>query len=698
MATKRNAWRNLIDGLGNLEEAKEGFRRGVQPASEDARSVLFKYRDERGLDEPPQIAEVASRSGIGGNLREIFSTQSPGTNPLSNLGYSDEMLRARIENGQSIAGDPLIFDNELGIALEAKRRKIQEELSNADFGEVFDPNQVELNDKEYRTAVGKAADKARKTIKNQSLLKKIGYSLGAAVGDVAEDRSRSLYWLLNAPQAVTSVAADLAVSKSNPNLRTKRNFYAADFVDAESAGLLRKVGGAPLDDRKLKRALEEDPDILHKISVKLGDSVGFDTELSQYINPDNYKEAAPGVRRGYDQELKQPVFQQRRLGSNIIGLAGLGGVALATNAGLGLLGTESTGVPGIGRREGYQAAAPDELDPRKTNDVLQEIATRYILSRDGNLLNKSDFLLERVDVTPGEYSAYDAYKYNKELDVNPFDGDFNLGILKGTDSGIHGPEVQLLGQTLSLNEAGIPIGGALVGTALGGLLPNVRQIRLRRNRPSWDNSRAGIIHKIMGSIPEVARKEYDGKKDLKNPLIKEGTRVDKFTKQLEDFFLEDNKVTGRRDMNVPRNAAVMAAGSGLGLLGGTLLGVNAEEQRREENFRRNNPGIDYETYRANAKKLLDQKYEQIAANPNREQEQKVSKVGVNKRAQQEALQMRALQQQTLIDQIVDKDRRIEAGKAMVEQERALARANAIEQEISRRHQSQEEEQPMTISF
>ena len=290
------------------------------------------------------------------------------------------------------------------------------------------------------------------------------------------------------------------------------------------------------------------------------------------------------MRRGFDQETKKPVFQQRRLGPNVLALAGLGATGLATNAGLGLFGTEDAGVPLLGRREGYAAAAPSELDPRVTENVLQEIGVKYILSRDGNLLPKSEFMLERPDVSASEFAKYNAYRFNKELDFNPFDdGQTNLGIVKSTMDGIHGPEVQLLGQTLSLNEAGVPVLGALAGTVAGGLLPNIRQIRLRKSRKGFDPRNKGMLNQMMGNIPYVKMKSYDREKD-RAPWIKPGSRIDKVTQAIEDQFLNTNAVTGQLDMNVPKTAGVMAAGAGAGLALGTAIGLNMEDQRRRENF------------------------------------------------------------------------------------------------------------------
>ena len=100
----KNALRSL--NLGTLDDARAGFTRGMRPASEDARSVLYTYRDQRGLDEPPQLAEQAARSGMLGNIREVASanTDREPNSLLPDIGFSDEMLRTRLELGQDYCG------------------------------------------------------------------------------------------------------------------------------------------------------------------------------------------------------------------------------------------------------------------------------------------------------------------------------------------------------------------------------------------------------------------------------------------------------------------------------------------------------------------------------------------------------------------------------------------------------------------
>ena len=135
---------------------------------------------------------------------------------------------------------------------------------------------------------------------------------------------------------------------------------------------------------------------------------------------------------------------------------------IAVNSGLGLL------TP-FGGAEGYEAAVPDPEDKTKSSNPVLEVAAKYILGRTGNILPYEEFKKVRPDVSPEEYRAYKAFKYDKAVDLNPLDGDFTLptGVIKATSEGVHGPEIQFLGRSLPLTTGTIPFGAALAGTYFG---------------------------------------------------------------------------------------------------------------------------------------------------------------------------------------------------------------------------------------
>jgi len=135
---------------------------------------------------------------------------------------------------------------------------------------------------------------------------------------------------------------------------------------------------------------------------------------------------------------------------------------IAINSGLGLL------TP-FGGAEGYKAAVPSDEDPTKTANVLEEVALKYFMGRTGNMLPYEEFSKVRPDVSKDEYNRYQAFKYDKNTDLNPMDGDLTLpgGVLKTTDEGIHGPELQFLGRSLPLTTGLIPFASSVAGGAAG---------------------------------------------------------------------------------------------------------------------------------------------------------------------------------------------------------------------------------------
>ena len=128
----------------------------------------------------------------------------------------------------------------------------------------------------------------------------------------------------------------------------------------------------------------------------------------------------------------------------------------------------SFGIGNVMREEGYKAVLPSEGDPRQSENAIAEAGSRYFLGRTGGLLPYDEFVKERPDVSKEEYYKYKTYLHNKNLDVNPLDGDFNVGgVVKGTVDGIHGPEVAFLGKSIPALTGMVPIATAIAGTRRG---------------------------------------------------------------------------------------------------------------------------------------------------------------------------------------------------------------------------------------
>ena len=243
---------------------------------------------------------------------------------------------------------------------------------------------------------------------------RVGQLGGAVAADVIQDKSRSIWWLLNAAQATGNVINDYALKYANPDLYGAQDLNVPHTItDLKAAGLTRKSES------------------------------GAEIPAERIFNANGQAK-----RRNYR--------------SGLVGALGAP-AGFAINSGMGLM------TP-FGGYEGYEAVVPDENDPSKTSNAVAEIASKYILGRTGNLLDWDEFKKVRPDVSKGEYNAYKAFKYDKAVDLNPFDdGNISLpaGVMRATTDGIHGAELQFLGRSLPVNTALLPTATAILGTALG---------------------------------------------------------------------------------------------------------------------------------------------------------------------------------------------------------------------------------------
>ena len=276
-----------------------------------------------------------------------------------------------------------------------------------------------------------------------------GQLLGIIGADLTQDTSRAIWWLLNAPQAVANIANESAIHMANPKLvNSLENVYVPG--SGERLRFQTKQGTPEFDQAVEVGAMDEATALLKK-GYQIHEEGG-----EKYI-----------VKRKYEP-------------GHIDSLAIPAGIAM--NTGLGLM------TP-FGGAEGYKAAVPSEEDPSKTANVIAEAASKYILGRTGNLLPWDEFKKVRPDVSKDEYQRYKAFKFDKEADLNPFDdGKMTLptGVLKYTNEGIHGPEVQFLGRSLPLSTGILPTATATLGAALGA----------RRKRP--------IIGGFLGGMAGLA--------------------------------------------------------------------------------------------------------------------------------------------------------------------------------------------------
>ncbi len=282
----------------------------------------------------------------------------------------------------------------------------------------------------------------------------IGQVVGSLGADITQDVSRGWWWLMNAAQASANVANESVMAKVNPDL------YGAQKTDV----MYKDIQG------------------LEKIGLASRDSTGRLTR-----NPGVFNASGKAGKRNYRSGL-------------VTALGIPAGVAI--NNSLGLL------TP-FGGAEGYEAVMPSQDDPSKTSNAVGEVAAKYILGRTGGLLDYDEFKKVRPDVSKGEYNAYKAFKYDKALDINPFDdGKINPlpgSIIKATDDGIHGPEIQFLGRSLPATTAAVPFASAVIGGALG-----VRRGKRYRKggedfgKPDPDAVKRGMIGGSVGALGGIA--------------------------------------------------------------------------------------------------------------------------------------------------------------------------------------------------
>lgn len=276
---------------------------------------------------------------------------------------------------------------------------------------------------------------------------RIGQVGGHLAADLTQDRSRELWWLLNAPQAIGNVTQEAAT-----NMMTRGKFEQSTAQTDRAGNLL-----AITNQLEAEKAGALDP---QSGRLKKGYSMK-DVDGDKIIYKRDYEP-------GHVESLQIPV-------------------GIAINSGIGLLNP-------FGGQEGYQAALPSEEDASKTSNVIGEVAAKYILGRTGNILPWTEFQKVRPDVSKDEYMRYKAFKFDKEGDLNPFDdGQATIpsGVLKYNNDGIHGAEVQFLGRSLPLNTAIMPAATAILGTALGAR---------RANRPI----QSGFIGGMSGALGGMA--------------------------------------------------------------------------------------------------------------------------------------------------------------------------------------------------
>ena len=338
---------------------------------------------------------------------------------------------------------------------------------------------------------------------SKSPAKATGQVLGTIANDITQDSTRSLWWLLNAPQAVGNVTNETILAGANPEL------FRHKAVSPGGPGTYipaHQYTGALQYEKGPNGTQVEKPPIFYSqdelLSPKLNELVkqrraDHDLAVSQGLIS-NTGQLKKGIQKQFNKEAGGMVYTRRKYNPGDVAALGIP-TGIAINAGIGLLNP-------LGGSGGYSAVLPSDDDPTKTSNVIGEIAAKYILGRTGNLLPYAEFSKHRPDVDVGEYNRYKAFKYDKEGDFNPFDdGQITLptGVAKFTTEGIHGPELQFLGRSLPVTTALIPYLGALAGGVAGAYQPTYLDEKTKSLKPIEDKInkrpiRRGLIGGMAG--------------------------------------------------------------------------------------------------------------------------------------------------------------------------------------------------------
>lgn len=119
-----------------------------------------------------------------------------------------------------------------------------------------------------------------------------------------------------------------------------------------------------------------------------------------------------------------------------------------------------------GRVAGYQAINPDEDDPRYSTTPFSELVVdRGFFGRRGKLLPWEQFREERPDISYEQYAKYQDYLKNKDDNLLR---DITGGLVKGTMDGINGPELAVMGYSVTPVGALSAAGTLLIGRHLVG--------------------------------------------------------------------------------------------------------------------------------------------------------------------------------------------------------------------------------------
>lgn len=527
-------------GVDMADDAASAIRviKGATPYDE-------MERDPNGSSKYVSMREYAQAQPYG----EVFSTQAPTSgsyvkNPLTQLAVS--------------ARDAFVPSSEdfLGFRREERlKRGVSPEGPKADT--VL--NRIPLVDA-YRDLAPRAFggfsddERVHRAASGIDLMKgnsmqALGGALGRSGADFVNNGLRSVWWLLNAPQAVADVAAEQVSSIAN-----REGLYGLDYALENEA---KKLGWIDSKGRPKNSSINP---------------VRFDRKIPERNDPQLQRRVDDLRAQGGS---GKKLYSRRRVGANLSTLLAAP-AAIAINSGLGLNNP-------FGGDDGRKAVFGSEEDPTKTDNVIAEVAAKYILGRQGDLLPWDEYKKVRPDVTKDEYMAYKAYRHSKAPDYNILDdGDINIlnGVIKATDDGLDGGEVMFLGRSMPIATTIAPTVAGVLGAGLGSALSQYGGLNIDGVTEGIARRQTEIesIEKDLGSMKADDSKRATREKRI-NQLNKEISRKTGLLNQMQTGPLSPVFTNPR-----VRRGGVIAAGLGTGLAatGITSLVGNELERRRRE--------------------------------------------------------------------------------------------------------------------
>ena len=405
---------------------------------------------------------------------------------------------------------------------------------------------------------------------------KIGSMLGRTGSDFVNNGTRSFWWLVNAPQAVSDL-----VSESSTAVANRHGLYGQDLLlydEAKKRGWIPE-GSDPFEvepEQGVREVYRRNIDKAPRVEAAFNRLVDSQEGLNR-LSTAEIRALGPEARNRYR------MFAKRRVNNNLSTLLALP-AAVGINAGIGLTNP-------LGGDDGREAAVPSQDDKTKTDNVLLEIASKYILGRQGDVLPWDEFKKVRPDVTKDEYMRYKAYKWDKKADYNPLDGDLNLfgGIFKAElddETAIFGPEVQFLGKSLPLYTTIVPTLGAVAGAAAGAAVGRYGQLNtdgIAELQLDVDAERRAAEKQLE---VELAKPKPDKRRE--NRLTSKINGLHEKSKKLQDRkdFLTNDRF-GHFFRNRRHPVATGLVGGMAGLLGTGLIGAELERRRREKKTQEN---------------------------------------------------------------------------------------------------------------